>query len=314
MVQHGTRELVSGAHSTHVACSCLALSDNIIHSLGDAVRVVIESQMSQHHRSGEDQSGGVGLVLALDIKTDVTASRLENGNLTTHVASRDNTWSTNQTGTNVGQDATVQVGHDHDIELLWLGDTLHGGVVDNHVVGLDRGVLLTNLADGVAEETIGQLHDVGLVDASDLATVVGQCEREGKLGDALRLCASDDLQALDDTGDRLVLQTRVLSLGVLTDDAQVNVLVTCLVAGNVLDQDNGGVNVEFLTEGDVEGLVTGAVDGGVEDSLQSELVALEGGNGLAEELLRVLAALLHTGDINLLPLDGHIVGLEDGLY
>jgi hypothetical protein len=59
--------------------------------------------------------------------------------------------------------------------------------------------------------------------------------------------------------------------------------------------------------------VAGALDGSVQDTLQTELVTLEGGDGLAEELLGVLAAVLHARDIDLLPLNGHIVGLEDSL-
>ena len=39
-----------------------------------------------------------------------------------------------------------------------------------------------------------------------------------------------------------------------------------LVARDVLDEDNGCVDVELLTKGDVEGLVTGALDRGVEDT------------------------------------------------
>lgn len=243
----------------------------------------------------------------------MTAAGLEDGDLTAHVATRNDTRATDETGTDVGENATVKVRHNHDVELLRTADTLHAGVVDNHVVALDGGVLLTDLLDGVAEETVGKLHDVGLVDAGDLAAVVGKSEGEGELGDALRLGAGDDLERLDDALDGLVLEARVLALGVLTDDAKVDVLVAGLVAGDVLDQDNGGVDVELLTKGDVERLVAGALDGSVQDTLQTELVTLEGGDGLAEELLGVLAAVLHAGDIDLLPLNGDIVGLEDGL-
>lgn len=38
------------------------------------------------------------------------------------------------------------------------------------------------------------------------------------------------------------------------------------VAGDVLDQDDGGVDVEFLSEGDVEGDVAAAGDGSVKDT------------------------------------------------
>lgn len=273
--------------------------------------MVVETNVSQEHAGGEDESGRVGLVLALDVETDVSASGLEDGDITTHVASGNDTGTTDETSSNVGENTSVQVGHDHDVELLGSGDTLHRGVVDNHVVGLDGGEFLTDLLDGVAEKTVGQLHDVGLVNAGDLLAVVGESKSVGELGNALRLCAGDDLERLDDAIDRLVLETRVLSLGVLTDDAEVDVLVAGLVAGNVLDQDNRSVDVELLTKGDVERLVTGALDGGVEDTLETELVALERGNGLSEQLLGVLVASLDTGDIDLLPLDGDVVGLED---
>jgi hypothetical protein len=111
----------------------------------------------------------------------------------------------------------------------------------------------------------------------------------------------------------LVLKARVLSLSVLTDDAQVDIVVAGLVARDVLDEDNRGVDVKLLSERNVERLVAGALDGRVEDTLETELVALQRGDSLTEELLGVLVAGLDTGDIDLLPLDGDVVGLEDGL-
>lgn len=289
----------------------LPLGNDAVDGLGDAVGVVVKTKVAQQHAAGQDHGGGVGLVLALDVETDVTATGLEDGDLTAHVAAGDDTGTTNQGGTDVGQDTTVQVRHDHDVELLRAGDGLHGGVVDNHVVDLEGGVLLGGLVEGAAEQTVGQLHDVGLVDAGDLGTAVGEGEGEGELGDTLRLGAGDDLERLDDAGNALVLETRVLTLGVLTDDAHVDVLVAGLVAGNVLDQADAGVDVELLTHGDVEALVAGAADGGVQDTLEAELVAAQGGDGLAEG--RLGAAALETGDLDLLPLDGDVVGLEDGL-
>lgn len=287
------------------------VSDNLVDGLRDAVGVVVETNVTEHHGGGQDQSSGVGLVLALDVETDVTASRLEDGDVAAHVAAGDDTRATDKTGTNVGQDTSVQVGHDHDVELLGPGDTLHRGVVDNHVVGLESGVVLTNPLDGVAEKTIGQLHDVGLVDAGDLLAVVGERKGKGKLGNALRLLARDDLERLDDAVDRLVLEARVFALGVLTDDAEVDVLVARLVARDVLEEDNGGVDVELLTESNVEGTVAGALDGCVEDALEAELVALERRNRLAEELLGVDVAGVDARHVDLLPLNGHVVRLED---
>jgi hypothetical protein len=273
--------------------------------------VVVKTNVTQHHSSGQDQSSGVGLVLALDVKTDVTASRLKDGDVAAHVASGNDSRSSDKASSNVGENTSVQVGHDHNVELLRPRDTLHGGVVDNHVVGLQGGVVLADTLDGVAEQTIGKLHDVGLVDAGNFLAVVGERKGEGELGNALRLLPGDDLERLNDTADRLVLETGVLALGVLTNDAEVDVLVARLVARDVLEEDDGGVDVELLAEGDVEGAVAGALDGRVKDTLETELVALEGSNRLAEELLRVDAARLDTGDVDLLPLNRNIVRLED---
>ena len=276
--------------------------------------MVIQTKVAEQHGAGQQESGGVGLVLALDVETDVTAARLKDGNVPTHVATGDDTRATDKGGANVGQNATVQVGHDHDVELLGFRDTLHAGVVDNHVVVLEGRVLLGDTGAGITEQTVSQLHDVGLVNAGDLLAAVGKGEREGKLGNALRLGAGDDLERLNDTRHTLVLQAAVLSLGVLSDDAEVDVLVAGLVAGNVLDETDGGVDVEFLTHGDVEALVAGSTDGSVENALQAQLVPLERSNGLAKGLLGTArGARVHTRDVDLLPVDWDIVGLEDGL-
>lgn len=274
--------------------------------------MLIEAEVSQQHAAGQEHSSRVSLILALDVKTNVTATRLENSDLTAHVAARDDTRATNESGTNVGQDTTVKVRHDHDVELLRSRNGLHGGVIDNHVVDLEGRVVLGDLVEGAAEKTIGKLHDVGLVDAGNLGSAVGESEREGELGDTLGLGAGDDLEGLDDTIDALVLETRVLTLGVLSDDAQVDVLVAGLVAGDVLDQADAGVDVELLTHGDVEALVAGSADGGVKDTLETELVALKRSDRLAESILGSAGAL-ETGDLDLLPLNGDVVGLEDGL-
>lgn len=290
----------------------LPISDDGVGGLGDAVGMLVESEMSEQHAAGQEHSSRVSLVLTLDVKTDVTATGLEDGDLTAHAATRDDTGATNKGSANVGQNTTVKVRHDHNVELLGARDSLHGGVVDNHVANLEGRVLLGDLVEGAAEKTVGKLHDVGLVNASNLGSTVGESEREGELGDTLRLGAGNDLEGLNDTLDALVLKTRVLTLGVLSDDAQVDVLVAGLVAGDVLDQADAGVDVKLLSHGNVETLVTGSADGGVEDTLETELVALEGSDRLAESILSAAGAL-HTRDLDLLPLNGDVVGLEDGL-
>jgi len=277
--------------------------------------MVVETEVAEEHGAAEEESGRVGLILALDIQTDVSAAGLENGDITAHVAAGNDTGATDKSGGDVGENATVKVRHDHDVELLGPADALHGGVVDNHVVALELGEILGEPVKGATEETVGQLHDVGLVNASNLLAVVGEGEAESKLGDTLRLGAGDDLERLDDARNALVLETGVFTLGVLTDDAEIDVLVAGLETRNVLDQCDRGVDVEFLTHGDVETLVAGAADGSVEDALEAKLIALQGGNGLVELLLGTAGGggIAETRDLDLLPGDGDVVGLEDGL-
>ena len=200
--------------------------------------MVVEAEVPQHHGGAQDERRRVGLVLALDVEPDVAAAGLEDGHVAAHVAARHDASPADQPGADVGQDAAVQIRHHHDVELLRARDALHRRVVDDHVVALERRVVLGDFLDRVAEQTVGELHDVGLVHACDLLAVVRERKGEGELGDALGFGAGDDLQRLDHTGDRLVLQARVLAFGVFANDAKIHILVPRLVAGNVLDEDD----------------------------------------------------------------------------
>lgn len=223
LIQDGAGEFVGGSLTTHITSSnntgkrhvselfrgfdvgkigCgLPLSDDVVDSLRDTVGVVIQSEVTEEHGAGEDQGSWVSLVLALDVETDVSAARFKDSNISTHVASWDNTGASNKSGTDVGEDATVQVRHDHDVELLGVGDSLHRGVVDDHIVRLESGVALSNLLEGASEQTVSKLHDICLVDTGDLLPVVGKSEAEGELGDTLRFGAGDDLEGFNDAVD-----------------------------------------------------------------------------------------------------------------
>jgi hypothetical protein len=130
--------------------------DGLVNSVGDTVGVLIEVEMSQHHNGGQEHSSGVSGVLVSKIKTDVTATRLEHGVFATNVAARDDTGTTNETSTNVGNNVTVQVRHDHNVELLRTRDKLHSSVIDNHVVESNTVVFvfLGNIAASAQEQTI----------------------------------------------------------------------------------------------------------------------------------------------------------------
>ena len=200
--------------------------------------MIIQTQMSEEHAAAKDHGGGVGLIFTLDIETDMSTSWFEDGDITTHVCTWNNAWSTDQRGSDVGKDASVEVGHDHDIELLGSRNGLHRSVVDDHVVDFEGWVVLGHFLEGVAEETVGKFHNVGFVDTCHLLAVVGKGEAECEFGDTFGLGASDDLEGFDHAIDGLVLEARVFSFGILTDDAKVDVVMTGFVAGNVFNQDH----------------------------------------------------------------------------
>lgn len=120
--------------------------------------------------------------------------------------------------------------------------------------------------ESFSEEAVAQLHNIGLVNASNLLTTICFSERERKPGNALRLHASDNLEGLYNTGDGLVLKTRVFTFGVLTDETYVNIGMTGMVTWNVLDKYDRGVDVKFLTESNVDGLMTRPRNRGVKDT------------------------------------------------
>ena len=57
-------------------------------------------------------------------------ANVRRGTYRSDVTPWDDARSTDESGTNIGNNGTVEVGHDHDVELLGLGDQLHGTVGD----------------------------------------------------------------------------------------------------------------------------------------------------------------------------------------
>lgn len=65
-------------------------------------------------------------------------------------------------------DRPVEVWENHHVELRWILDKLHAAVVDDHFFVLDERVFLRDFPAGLQEHAVNQLHDVGLVNGSDL--------------------------------------------------------------------------------------------------------------------------------------------------
>ena len=256
--------LVSLRLSTQIAGQGLSFRQSIKRGLLDSVRELVEFHVPQHHQGAEQESGGVCQGLAGDVGSG-TVDGLEDGTLVTNVAGGRQAETADQTGAHVREDITVQVGHDEDLVIVrhGVGDHLQAGVVEQLVVELDVREVLGDIPGGVEEQTVGHLHDGGLVDDADLLAADLLGVLEGEAQNTLAGLPGDQLDALDDTINHNVLDARVLALRVLSDQDGVDVVVCRLVASDGAAWPQVGEEVESSPEGEVEGDVSLA-DGGLE--------------------------------------------------
>jgi hypothetical protein len=133
---------------------------------------------------------------------------------------------------------------------------------------------------------------------------------EGEAEDALGCGLGDEFDGLDDAVDHDVLDSTVFSLGVLTDQDSVDVVVGGLVTGNALAGTDVGEKVEGSAEGKVERDVTLA-DGCSKRTFEGDIVAVDAVDGLIGD--DGLAILQGRSDIDGLPFDRNVCGGEDVL-
>ena len=212
---------------------------------------------------------------------------------------------THETGAHVGKNVTVQVGRDEDRvgeRVGVLADAEADPVEEVLVVG-DVGVVLGDGAAGLEEHAVRHLHDGRLVDGGDPVAAADLGVVEGVPGDTLRGVMRDELDRLNDAGDELVLDARVLALSVLTDEDRVDVVVGRLEALDRRARPNVGKEVERPAERQVERDVALA-DGRREWALERDRVLLDRGDGVVGDLR--LTVDDDRGDLDLLPLDGRL--------
>lgn len=250
---NGIGILRSRGLATKITSKALTLSKGIEDSLLDADGMLSKTHVSQHHDGAEKERGGVRLVLAGNIGSGAVDG-LEDGDLVTHVTRGGEAETADEAGAHVGENVTVEVRHDEN--LVVVGDGVGGhaeaGVVEELGVELDVGVLLGDLLGGGEEETVAELHDGGLVYYADLLAADLLGVLEGEAEDALGSIAGDELDGLDDAVNDLVLDARVLALGVLSDEHGVDVVVGGLVAGDRSAGSEVGEEVEGSSEGQVK--------------------------------------------------------------
>jgi len=264
---NGGSVLVGLGLATEIASQGLALGEGIKDGLLNARGVLGETHVSQHHDGAEEEGSGVGKVLASNIRSG-TVNSLEDGALITNVSGGGETEATDQTGAHVGENVTVEVGHNKNLVVVGgrVSDHLEAAVVEKLGVKLNTGEVLGDLLSDLEEKTVGELHNSSLVDNADLLAANGLGVLEGESEDTLGSLASDELDALDNTVDNNVLNTRVFTLGVLSDQDSVDIVVRGLVASNGAAGSQVSEEVEGSAEGKVErdvALANGSLEVGV---------------------------------------------------
>lgn len=249
----GGSVLVGLGLSAEIASKGLALGEGIKDSLLNTGSVVGETHVSQHHDGAEEEGSGVGKVLASDIRGG-TVDGLEDRALVTNVSGGGETKTTDQTGAHIGENVTVEVGHDKDLVVVRsrVSDHLEAAVVEELGVELDAGEVLGDILSDLEEKTVGELHDGGLVDDANLLAANGLSVLEGESEDTLGSLTGDELDALDNTINNNVLNARVFTLGVLSDEDSIDVVVGSLVASDRAAGAQVSEEVECSAEGKVK--------------------------------------------------------------
>src|SRR5678816_3891861 len=86
-------------------------------------------------------------------------------------------------GAKIGNDISIKVLQQHNVELLWPHDELHTGVIDDLVFCFNLRIAFAHLAKAIEKESVRQLHNVRFMNCSDLFSRFLNGIFEGELGD-----------------------------------------------------------------------------------------------------------------------------------
>jgi len=278
ILNDGFCELFGGGVAPQVLGLHLSGLKHLVYALPHHLPVEVKAGVVQQISCAKQQGGGVCHVLADGFAEGVTRPRLKDDCVLAVALPGHQPGPADQPSGHVGDDITVEIRHHQDVKLLRLGDHLHAGVVDDHPLEFDVRIESGDLLAATEEEAVAELHDVGLVNRSHFLPIELGRVIESKLGNSVGLLGGDDLEALDNTLHRLMFQTRVLALGLLSNDDEVHVVVLAgdpRYAGHL---DDICVQIQLLAHLNVEWFhALGGVGRGLQDPLQTQAVP---GNGL----------------------------------
>jgi hypothetical protein len=202
--------LLGSSLTTQIGRQVLALNQVTVDSLVDLGGGISLAHEFQHQPNTSDGGNRVRNSLAHDVRGRAMA-RLTNGEVVTDVRGWHQSERSNKGSGAVGQNVTVKVGRNNNVEVGGLAEELVDHGVDNLLLTADSRVAWVGLVDGadsLAEESIGLGEDVGLVgDGHERGGSAGAAERgalerelESDLSDTAGGTGRDALDCLGDLG------------------------------------------------------------------------------------------------------------------
>lgn len=175
----------------------------LVDGVMEELPVMFKAEIVEQVGGSVEHGHRVGDVLAHKGFTRIARPGLEDGVLGSHIPAGQEPRTADEAASDVGHDRSVQVRHDHHVELVRIGGQLHAGVVHDDRVRLQVRILPSNLLASLQKQAVRELHDVGLVDDCDLLAAHLLGEVEGVAGQSLRVFLRHDLEALHHSGDAL---------------------------------------------------------------------------------------------------------------
>ncbi len=185
--------------------------------------------MYEHQGGAADGADGVGQSLSGDVWCG-TVHGLEHAGETpfgVEVGAGRQAEAAGQGAAQVGKDVRMEVGGDHDGEVLGMQNELRGHRVDEHALGLDVGVVTGDTLEHVIPEDHAILLSIALGDTGDLAPAAGARQIEGEAHDAFAADLGEqgrldaDFAARAAAGEVAPAHAGVFALAVLADDDPV---------------------------------------------------------------------------------------------
>lgn len=114
---------------------------------------------------------------------------------------------------------------------------MHASVVHDHLLILNLRKLRSSLPAAIQEETVSHFHDVGFVDRGDFLPAREHSCLKSAVGNSGGFRLGDDFEGLENSWVNLVLDSCVLSFKVVSDDAEINILVPGLDVRKISGMD-----------------------------------------------------------------------------